>query len=96
MGKSAGRLTRLNKFTSLLDEPAYQRLECIPLPRGAGLLDRDYLPGIELTPAEWLAEAQYWRTKAARAHLAYSDAYFDYESALTLEDACLALADVVV
>ena len=37
-------------------------------------------------------EAAYWRQKAARAHLAYSDAYWDYELASDMEKHCLVAA----
>lgn len=44
------------------------------------------------TPEECEEQMRYWRKKAALALMAYSDAYWEYEEALVLEDACRTLA----
>ena len=43
----------------------------------------------------WTQEAAYWRKKTARAHLAYSAAYWDYELAKDMEGHCLFLAETI-
>ena len=86
----------MSKFDALLDAPSYERHECIALPQGVGLLDCDHLPGSEWTREDWLAEARYWRTKTARAHLAYSKAYWDYDLCVGMEQHCLFAANLNV
>ena len=55
----------------------------------SSLLDE---PDPLLTPEEYEEMARSYRTAAARAHLAYSSAYWEYEEALVMEDACQTLA----
>ena len=49
----------------------------------------------ELDAEYWRQEAAHWRKKAARAELAYSNAYWDYESHRGMEEHCLFLAEAL-